>query len=230
MPPPPPRSSDGKLRAVLIGPPGAGKGTQAMSIKDKYGLCHLATGDMLRAATAAGTPMGLAAKRVMDAGQLVGDDIVVGLIADNIDTPACAGGFLLDGFPRTVEQARKLDTLLEDKGSKLDVALEFKVDDSLLVRRIEGRLVHKGSGRSYHTEFNPPKKAGVDDVTGEPLMKRSDDNVGALKSRLATYHAQTTPVLEYYGKQGIHQIVDASKSRSKVWTDIASIFDACGKK
>ncbi|KAK6389053.1 adenylate kinase, partial [Oleoguttula sp. CCFEE 5521] len=172
------------MRLILIGPPGAGKGTQAPKIKDKYCVCHLATGDMLRAQVAAKTDLGRQAKKIMDEGKLVSDEIMVGMIQNELDNnKECQNGFILDGFPRTVPQAAKLDSMLSQKRSPLAHAIELQIPDSLLVARITGRLVHPASGRSYHKLFNPPQKSMTDDVTGEPLIQRSDDNEGVLKKR-----------------------------------------------
>jgi adenylate kinase len=210
---------------VLIGPPGSGKGTQAPIIKDKYSLCHLATGDLLRAAVSAGTEMGKAAKAVMERGELVSDEIVVGIIKDNIKTPACEKGFILDGFPRTVVQAEKLDSMLvSEKIGSIDAVLEFKVPDEQLVKRICGRLIHEKSGRSYHEEFHPPKVPGLDDVTGEPLMRRKDDNEATLTRRLKAFHEQTKPVVDYYAKQGLYSGIDASQKADTVKAAIAAIL------
>ncbi|KAK3234017.1 hypothetical protein CYMTET_55717 [Cymbomonas tetramitiformis] len=191
-------------RMILLGPPGSGKGTQSPIIKKDHCLCHLATGDMLRAAVAAKTPLGIKAKETMESGALVGDDLVVGIIEEAVKKPECKNGFILDGFPRTVPQAQMLDKMLAKKGQAIDKVLNFDVPDEVLVERVTGRWIHAGSGRSYHTKFAPPKVHGIDDLTGEPLMQRKDDNAETLKSRLAAFHAQTTPVINYYKDKTQH--------------------------
>ncbi|KIY48259.1 adenylate kinase 1 [Fistulina hepatica ATCC 64428] len=220
-----PPSPAQQLRTILIGPPGAGKGTQAPHIKEKYCICHLATGDMLRQQVANKTPLGVEAKKIMDAGKLVSDEIMVGMIKDQLENnKECKNGFVLDGFPRTVPQAQKLDGMLAARKEKLDSVVELVIDDQLLISRITGRLIHPGSGRSYHTAFNPPKKPMTDDVTGEPLIRRSDDNAETLQKRLKTYHQQTAPVVDYYKTARIWHGIDAAQSPSVVWDNLAKVF------
>jgi len=182
------------MRLILLGAPGAGKGTQAAFICQRFGIPQISTGDMLRGAVKAGTPLGLAAKKVMDSGALVSDDIILGLVRERIAEPDCANGFLFDGFPRTIVQAEAM----KDAGVRLDYVLEIDVPDSAIVERMSGRRVHAASGRTYHVRFNPPKSAGIDDVTGEALIQRVDDEEATVRKRLAVYAAQTRPLVEYY--------------------------------
>ncbi|KAI3581389.1 adenylate kinase-domain-containing protein [Fusarium oxysporum f. sp. albedinis] len=215
-----------EIRMILIGPPGAGKGTQAPKIKERFSCCHLATGDMLRSQVAKKTPLGVEAKKIMDVGGLVSDDIMIGMIKEELNSnKECQGGFILDGFPRTVPQAESLDAMLTERNQKLQHAVELQIDDSLLVARITGRLVHPASGRSYHTTFNPPKEYMKDDITGEPLIQRSDDNAEALKKRLVTYHKQTAPVVGYYKKTGIWSGLDASQEPGQVWKNMLKVLN-----
>ncbi|THF96807.1 hypothetical protein TEA_025751 [Camellia sinensis var. sinensis] len=211
-------------KGTKIGPPGSGKGTQSPIIKDEYCLCHLATGDMLRAAVAAKTPLGIMAKEAMDKGELVSDDLVVGIIDEALKKPSCQKGFILDGFPRTVVQAQKLDEMLEKHGAKVDKVLNFAIDDAILEERITGRWIHPSSGRSYHTKFAPPKVPGVDDVTGEPLIQRKDDNAAVLKSRLEAFHKQTEPVIDYYTKKSIVANLHAEKPPKDVTAEVQKVL------
>jgi len=214
-----------QLRTILMGPPGAGKGTQAPRIRDEFCVCHLATGDMLREQVTQKTPLGVAAKKIMDAGGLVSDDIMVGIIQDQLDNnKECKNGFVLDGFPRTVPQAQKLDGMLEARKEKLNSVVQLQIDDQLLISRITGRLIHPASGRTYHREFHPPKKPMVDDVTGEPLIQRSDDNVETLTKRLGSFHSQTGPVVDYYKAKGLWHGIDAAQSPTVVWDNLRKIF------
>ena len=182
------------MRIILLGAPGAGKGTQASYIKEKFGIPQISTGDMLRAAVKAGTPLGMAAKKVMDAGGLVSDDIIIGLVKERIKDADCANGFLFDGFPRTIPQAEAM----KDAGVGIDYVVEIDVDDAEIIKRMSGRRVHPASGRTYHVIFNPPKVAGKDDATGEDLIQREDDTEETVKKRLDVYHSQTKPLVDYY--------------------------------
>ena len=190
------------MNVIMIGPPGSGKGTQGPKIKDDLCVCHLATGDMLREAVAKGTELGKQAGDIMKRGDLVPDELVIGLIENNLSNPECERGVLLDGFPRTAVQAEKLDQMFVSKQMSIDRVLEFAVDEDVLGERIEGRRIHQASGRSYHLKFNPPKVEGKDDATGEPLMHRKDDIREALGKRMASYHRDTKPILDYYRQHG----------------------------
>ena len=183
------------MRLILLGPPGAGKGTQAQSISERYGIPQISTGDMLRAAVAAGSELGLKAKAAMDAGGLVADGVIIGLVKERIEDADCANGFLFDGFPRTLAQAEALRAA----GVAIDGVVEIVVPDDEIVKRLSGRRSHPGSGRVYHVVYNPPKVEGVDDVTGEPLIQRDDDREETIRNRLATYHEQTEVLSSFYG-------------------------------
>lgn len=198
------------MRLILIGPPGAGKGTQAAFIKEKFGIPQISTGDMLRAAVKAGTPLGLAAKEVMDKGQLVSDDIIIGLVKERLTQPDCANGFLFDGFPRTIPQAEALQTA----GIPIDFVLEIAVPDEEIVSRMSGRRVDPVSGRTYHIKYNPPKVEGKDDITGDPLIQRDDDKEEVVLKRLSVYHTQTEALVKFYGDLAASGDASAPKYRS----------------
>jgi adenylate kinase len=183
------------MRVILLGAPGAGKGTQAQNITQEFGIPQISTGDMLRAAVKAGTPLGLKVKDVMESGGLVTDEIIIALVKERIEEADCANGFLFDGFPRTIPQAEAM----KEAGVKIDHVLEIDVDDEEIVKRMSGRRIHEASGRVYHVIYNPPKEEGKDDQTGEPLMQRDDDQEETVRKRLAIYHEQTKPLVTYYG-------------------------------
>lgn len=197
------------MRLILLGPPGAGKGTQAAFIKERYKIPQISTGDMLRAAIAAGTPLGLAAKKVMDSGALVSDDIIVGLVRDRLRAPDTASGYLFDGFPRTIPQAEAM----KDANVNLDYVLEIDVPHRDIIERMSGRRVHAPSGRVYHVKFNPPRVEGRDDVTGEPLIQRDDDKEDTVRKRLAVYRDQTSELLNYYADLAASGNAQAPKYR-----------------
>lgn len=182
------------MRIILLGAPGAGKGTQAQFISNAFNIPQISTGDMLRAAIKAGTPLGMEAKKVMDAGKLVSDDIILGLVKERIDDDDCRNGCLFDGFPRTIAQAEAL----KKSDIRIDHVIEIDVDDDEIIKRMSGRRVHLSSGRTYHVVFNPPEQEGIDDVTGEPLVQREDDVEETVRKRLEVYHRQTAPLVEYY--------------------------------
>jgi len=184
------------VRLILLGGPGAGKGTQAAFIRERYGIPQVSTGDMLRAAVKAGTPLGIEAKKVMDRGDLVSDDIMIALVKERIQAPDCAKGFLFDGFPRTIPQAEAM----RKSGVDIEHAVEIAVDDNVIIERMSGRRVHLPSGRTYHVKYNPPKVEGKDDATGEALIQRDDDKEETVRNRLEVYHRQTEPLLAYYTK------------------------------
>ena len=219
------------MRLILLGAPGAGKGTQAQFICEKYAIPQISTGDMLRAAVKAGTELGIAAKKIMDSGGLVSDDIIIGLVKDRLTQPDCSKGYLFDGFPRTIPQAQAM----KDAGVPIDFVLEIDVPFDAIIDRMSGRRVHPASGRSYHIKFNPPKVEGKDDVTGEPLIQRDDDKEETVRKRLQVYNDQTRPLVEYYSSWAA-QANSADKVKAPAYRKIsgtgsvdditASIFDA----
>ena len=208
------------IHIILLGPPGCGKGTQAQKLIREFGFVQLSTGDMLRAAISKGTEIGMQAKSIIDKGELVSDEIVIGIVRDRIFSTECECGYMLDGFPRTLAQAEKLDQILSDRNQKIDVVLRLCVPDDMAIRRIAGRRFHITSGRSYNIEFNPPKIEGRDDITSEKLVQREDDKEEIVQSRLNTYHELTEPLVRYYQKQGILKAIDGTGSPENIYAEI----------
>jgi len=208
------------IHIILLGPPGCGKGTQAQNLKREFGFVQLSTGDMLRAAISKGTEIGMQAKSIIDKGELVSDEIVIGIVRDRIFSTECECSYMLDGFPRTFAQAEKLDQILSDRNQKIDVVFRLCVPDDMAIRRIAGRRFHITSGRSYNIDFNPPKIEGRDDITGEKLVQREDDKEEIVQSRLNTYHELTEPLVSYYQKQGILKAIDGAGSPENIYAEI----------
>ena len=214
------------IQIILLGPPGCGKGTQAQKLINEFGFVQLSTGDMLRAAISKGTEIGLEAKSIIDKGELVSDEIVIGIVRERIFSKECERGYMLDGFPRTLAQAEKLNQILSDRNQKIDVVIRLCVPEDMLVRRIAGRRFHIKSGRSYNIEFNPPKIEGKDDITGEKLVQREDDKEEIVESRLKTYYELTEPLVEYYKKEGLLKEIDGTGSPEKIYTEIKQTLNA----
>ncbi|MBF0159389.1 MAG: adenylate kinase [Magnetococcales bacterium] len=212
------------MKLLFMGPPGAGKGTQARRIAEKYGIPQLSTGDMLRAAVKAGSEIGLKAKAVMESGGLVSDEIVIGIIAARTLEPDCAGGFLLDGFPRTVAQAEALDRMLKERGHAIDHVVDLAADNEALVQRITGRSTCAGCGEGYHREFKKPRQADVCDQCGGQLVQRADDNEETVRNRLSAYQQQTAPLIDYYRRQGNLKSVDGMLPMDQVFSAICAIL------
>ena len=208
------------IQIILLGPPGCGKGTQAQKLINEFGFVQLSTGDMLRAAISKGTEIGVEAKSIIDKGELVSDEIVIGIVREIIFSKECERGYMLDGFPRTLAQAEKLNQILSDRNQKIDVVIRLCVPEDMLVRRIAGRRFHIKSGRSYNIEFNPPKIEGKDDITGEKLVQREDDKEEIVESRLKTYYELTEPLVEYYKKDGLLKEIDGTGSPENIYTEI----------
>ena len=214
------------IQIILLGPPGCGKGTQAQKLINEFGFVQLSTGDMLRAAISKGTEIGVEAKSIIDKGELVSDEIVIGIVRERIFSKECERGYMLDGFPRTLAQAEKLNQILSDRNQKIDVVIRLCVPEDMLVRRIAGRRFHIKSGRSYNIEFNPPKIEGKDDITGEKLVQREDDKEEIVESRLKTYYELTEPLVGYYKKEDLLKEIDGTGSPEKIYTEIKQTLKA----
>ena len=214
------------IQIILLGPPGCGKGTQAQKLINEFGFVQLSTGDMLRAAISKGTEIGLEAKSIIDKGELVSDEIVIGIVRERIFSKECEPGYMLDGFPRTLAQAEKLNQILSDRNQKIDVVIRLCVPEDMLVRRIAGRRFHIKSGRSYNIEFNPPKIEGKEDLTGAKLVPREDDKEEIVESRLKTYYELTEPLVGYYKKEGLLKEIDGTGSPEKIYTEIKQTLNA----
>lgn len=212
------------MHILLMGPPGAGKGTQAANIVEKFGIPHISTGDMFRAAIKDGTDLGKRAKACMDAGELVPDDITIGIVRDRLSKEDCKKGFVLDGFPRNVEQANSLADIMKDIGIDLDKVLNVSVPSSELIARVTGRRICKSCGATYHVENNPPKQSGICDKCGGELFQRPDDTVETVENRLAVYESSTKPLIDFYSKLGIYVEVDGRQEINKVFDDIVGLF------
>jgi len=210
-------------KIILFGPPGSGKGTQGSRLTHELCSCHISTGDLLRNEIRGGTELGNKAKDIMSAGGLVPDEVVIEILKKKIESPECKRGAVLDGFPRTFEQAKKLDDMLIQQGSKIDKVLNFQVNEQQLLERLAGRRIHEPSGRTYHLKYNPPKNEGRDDLTGEPLIQRPDDKPETIKNRLDTYNNKTKAVLEYYSGRGILNNLNANRTIDSVWNDISKL-------
>ena len=208
------------IQIILLGPPGCGKGTQSQKLINEFGFVQLSTGDMLRAAISKGTEIGVEAKSIIDKGELVSDEIVIDIVRERIFSKECERGYMLDGFPRTLAQAEKLNQILSDRNQKIDVVIRLCVPEDMLVRRIAGRRFHIKSGRSYNIEFNPPKIEGKDDITGEKLVQREDDKEEIVESRLKTYYRLTEPLIGYYKKEDLLKEIDGTGSPENIYTEI----------
>ncbi|CAF0792815.1 unnamed protein product [Rotaria sp. Silwood1] len=225
------KKTDLGANIILIGAPGSGKGTQSAQLAERYQICQISTGDLLRQATQDKTSgEGEKIRRIMESGGLVDDEIVMSLIDKSLNKPECRNGFLFDGFPRTIYQGEQLEQLLQSRQKRIDAVLEYAIEDDLLKRRILGRLIHKSSGRTYHEEFNPPKESMKDDKTGETLERRSDDTNETLTARLSTYHKQTTPLIDFYRQRNIHRSIDATQKVDDVSKQSIKIVDYLRKQ
>lgn len=214
------------MKIVIMGAPGCGKGTQSPALTERYNICHLSTGDLLRAAVADGTPNGLKAKSAMDNGQLVTDDIVFGIVQDNMGKPECKNGYIIDGLPRTLEQAKKMEAM----GINVDKAISFEVPDEVIIERTSGRWIHRASGRTYHTVFAPPKVVGKDDVTGEALMQRNDDKKEVVTKRLQVFHKEVGPIHDFYRNQGKLMVIDGNRKMEQVRSTLFTLLDPLYRK